>query len=155
MTKGQDVSMNQVGQRERQTQNRVVQLFQHQLNYRYLGSWQHRLNNSNIETEIVTTFLRDQQGYNDTLINKALYELNKVAGDQSKNLYDINKEIYSLLRYGVNVKEEAGEKNQTVWLINWKEPLENDFAIAEETAVKTGNSPIDRQMGKEHRRYRQ
>ncbi|MCX5980887.1 MAG: hypothetical protein NTY89_03635 [Nostocales cyanobacterium LacPavin_0920_SED1_MAG_38_18] len=77
MTKGQDVSMNQVGQRERQTQNRVVQLFQHQLNYRYLGNWQHRLNNGNIETEIVTTFLRDKQGYNDTLINKALYELNQ------------------------------------------------------------------------------
>ncbi|MBO1065593.1 HsdR family type I site-specific deoxyribonuclease [Dolichospermum flos-aquae UHCC 0037] len=131
--------MNQVGQRERQTQNRVVQLFQHQLNYRYLGNWQHRLNNGNIETEIVTTFLRDKQGYNDTLINKALYELNKIAGDQSKNLYDINKEIYSLLRYGVNVKEEAGEKNQTVWLINWKEPLENDFAIAEEVTVKGEN----------------
>ncbi|MBD2137795.1 DUF45 domain-containing protein [Anabaena sp. FACHB-1237] len=35
--------MSQVGAKERQTQNRVVQLFQHQLNYRYLGNWQHRL----------------------------------------------------------------------------------------------------------------
>jgi hypothetical protein len=32
--------MIQVGQRERGTQNRVVQLFQQQLNYRYLGNWQ-------------------------------------------------------------------------------------------------------------------
>ncbi|MEH2378569.1 MAG: hypothetical protein V7K27_06645 [Nostoc sp.] len=40
----------------------------------------------------------DKQGYSDRLrlITKALYELNKVAGDQSKSLYDINKEVYSL-----------------------------------------------------------
>ena len=95
--------MNQIGQRERQTQNRVVQLFQQQLNYRYLGNWQDRQNNSNVETAILTTFLRDKQGYSDTLITKALYELDKVANNQSKSLYDINKEVYSLLRYGVKV----------------------------------------------------
>lgn len=131
--------MNQVGQRERQTQNRIVRLFQ-QLGYHYLGNWSDRVNNSNIETEILTTFLRDKQGYSDSLITKALYELNKVAGDQSKSLYDINKEVYSLLRYGVKVKEEAGENTQTVWLINWEEPLENDFAIAEEVTVKGENT---------------
>ncbi|UKO98340.1 type I restriction endonuclease [Nostoc sp. UHCC 0870] len=132
--------MNQVGQPERQTQNRIVQIFQQQLNYRYLGNWQDRLNNSNIETDILSTFLRDKQGYSNSLITKALYELNKVAGDQTKSLYDINKQVYSLLRYGVNVKEEVGENTQTVWLINWEEPLENDFAIAEEVTVKGENT---------------
>ncbi|MBX9255646.1 HsdR family type I site-specific deoxyribonuclease [Desmonostoc muscorum CCALA 125] len=132
--------MSQVGQRERLTQNRIVQLFLQQLNYRYLGDWQDRPNNSNIETEILSTFLRDKQGHSNSLITKALYELNKVAGDQSKSLYDINKEVYSLLRYGVKVKEEVGENTQTVWLINWKEPLENDFAIAEEVTVKGENT---------------
>ncbi|MEH1931202.1 type I restriction endonuclease [Nostoc sp.] len=115
--------MSKVGQRERLTQNRIVQLFQQQLNYRYLGNWHYRPNNSNIETEILSTFLGDKQGYSNSLITKALYELNKVAGD--KSLYDINKEVYSLLRYGVKVKEEVGENTQTVWLINWEEPLEN------------------------------
>ncbi len=132
--------MSQVGQRERQTQNRIVQLFQQQLKYRYLGDWHDRPNKSNIETEILTAFLRDKQGYSNSLITKALYELNKVAGDQSKSLYDINKEVYSLLRYGVKVKEEVGENTQTVWLINWEEPLENDFAIAEEVTVKGENT---------------
>ncbi|MEH2011117.1 type I restriction endonuclease subunit R [Nostoc sp.] len=131
--------MSQVGQRERITQNRIVQLFQQQLNYRYLGDWYYRPNNSNIETEILSTFLCDKQGYSNSLITKALYELNKVAGDQSKSLYDINKEVYSLLRYGVKVKEEVGENTQTVWLINWEEPLENDFAIAEEVTIKGKN----------------
>ncbi|BAB74383.1 type I restriction endonuclease [Anabaena sp. FACHB-709] len=132
--------MSKVGQRERQTQNRIVQLFQQQLKYRYLGDWHDRPNNSNIETEILSTFLRDKQGYSNSLITKALYELNKVAGDQSKSLYDINKQVYSLLRYGVNVKEEVGENTQTVWLINWEKPLENDFAIAEEVTVKGENT---------------
>ncbi|MBN3951304.1 MAG: HsdR family type I site-specific deoxyribonuclease [Nostoc sp. NMS7] len=129
--------MSKVGQRELPTQNRIVQLFQQQLNYRYLGNWHYRPNNSNIETEILSTFLGDKQGYSNSLITKALYELNKVAGD--KSLYDINKEVYSLLRYGVKVKEEVGENTQTVWLINWEEPLENDFAIAEEVTVKGKN----------------
>ncbi len=123
------VAISKVGQSERLTQKRIVQLFEQQLNYRYLGDWHDRPNNSNIETEILSTFLRDKQGHSDRLITKALYELNKVAGEQSKSLYDINKEVYSLLRYGVKVKEEVGENTQTVWLINWEEPLENDFAI--------------------------
>ncbi|NEU76476.1 HsdR family type I site-specific deoxyribonuclease [Hassallia byssoidea VB512170] len=131
--------MSQVGAKERQTQNRIVQLFRQRLDYRYLGDWKDRENNSNIETDILSTFLRHKQGYSNSLITKALHELNKVAGDQSKSLYDINKEVYSLLRYGVKVKEEVGENTQTVWLINWEEPLENDFAIAEEVTIKGKN----------------
>jgi type I restriction enzyme R subunit len=84
--------------------------------------------------------LRHKQSYSDNLINKALYELKKVADDQSKSLYDINKAVYSLLRYGVKVREEVGENTQTVWLINWENPLENDFAIAEEVTVKGENT---------------
>ena len=40
--------MNQVGQIERLTQNRIVKLFQNNLNYTYLGNWEERLDNSNI-----------------------------------------------------------------------------------------------------------
>jgi type I restriction enzyme R subunit len=132
--------MIKVGQRERLTQNRVVQLFQQQLGYGYLGNWQDRPNSSHIETDLLTNFLRHKQSYSDNLINKALYELKKVADDQSKSLYDINKAVYSLLRYGVKVREEVGENTQTVWLINWENPLENDFAIAEEVTVKGENT---------------
>ena len=130
--------MSKVGQKEKETQSRVVKLFKDkdQLNYAYLGNWQDREDNSNIEEKYLRSFLKDKQGYSDTLITKALYELNKTAGDQSKSLYDINKEVYSLLRYGVKVKEDVGDNKQTVWLIDWKEPLRNDFAIAEEVTVK-------------------
>ncbi|MEM6611825.1 MAG: HsdR family type I site-specific deoxyribonuclease [Cyanobacteria bacterium P01_C01_bin.72] len=127
--------MGEVGGLERVTQNRVVKLFQHRLEYRYLGHWQDRKNNSNIEADILGQYLAGK-GYSETLINKAIAKLKKTATDQTKSLYDINQEVYGLLRYGVKVKENVGENNQTVWLIDWENPLENDFAIAEEVAVE-------------------
>lgn len=130
--------MDKVGKRERITQNRVVRLFQQQLHYRYLGNWEKRKDNSNIEEGILAKYLT-KQGYSPILINKALYELKKTANDQNKSLYDINQEVYGLLRYGVKVKENVGENNQTVWLIDWENPLKNDFEIAEEVLIKGEN----------------
>src|SRR5712691_6716206 len=126
--------MSTVGQRERATQDRVVNLLNKQLGYEHLGKWAERPDNSNIEEVDLRRFLKRQR-YSDSLISKALYELNKVAGDQTRSLYDINKAVYSLLRYGVEVKPDAGENTQSVWLIDWKNPLNNDFAIAEEVTV--------------------
>src|SRR5258708_786719 len=128
--------MSTVGQIERTTQNRVIKLFREQLKYKYLGNWEDRPDNSNIEESYLRLFLK-RQGYRDTLISKALYELNKVAGDQTRSLYDINKAVYGLLRYGVQVKPDVGENTQTVWLIDWKNPFNNDFAIAEEVTVQS------------------
>lgn len=127
--------MSTIGKIERETQNRVVALFHDELKYRYLGNWEEREDNSNIEVEILTAWLT-KKGYSQNLIGKALYEFGKVAGDQSKSLYDVNKEVYSMLRYGVNVQPEIGQNKETVWLIDWKNPLKNDFAIAEEVTIK-------------------
>ena len=113
--------MTEVGQIERITQNRVVELFQKQLDYNYLGNWEER-ENSNIEEDILRKYLTKKE-YNKTLINKAIYELTHTATNQSKGLYHINKEAYTLLRYGVHVKEEVGENTQTVKLIDWEHPL--------------------------------
>ena len=131
--------MTTVGQTERITQNRVVDLFQDQLGYRYLGNWEDRENNSNIEENILRQYLL-KKGYGKTLIDKAIYELARAATNQSKSLYDINKEVYDLLRYGVNVKEEVGKNTRTVKLIDWDNPLKNDFAIAEEVTIKGENN---------------
>jgi type I restriction enzyme R subunit len=127
--------MSAVGQKEREAQNRVIALFRSELDYRYLGNWEEREDNSNIEEEILTAWLTKKRN-SQNLIGKALYEFGKVAGDQSKSLYDVNKEVYSMLRYGVNVQPEIGHNKETVWLIDWDNPLENDFAIAEEVTIK-------------------
>ena len=126
--------MSTVGQRERATQNRIVALFCDTLGYQYLGNFEDRPQNSNIEKSLLVPFLKEQ-GVKNVLIDKVLFELDRVAGDQSKSLYEVNKEVYALLRYGVKVKADVGENTQTVELINWKEPLKNHFAIAEEVAV--------------------
>ena len=46
-----------VGQLERQTQNRIVALFRDRLGYEYLGNWEEREGNSNIEEEYLRAFL--------------------------------------------------------------------------------------------------
>ncbi|MDB4396322.1 HsdR family type I site-specific deoxyribonuclease [bacterium] len=132
--------MSTVGQLERVTQNRVVQLFTSEkradsLGYRYLGNWQDLERTSNIEEGILSQFLRMRLGHSDALISRALFELKKIAGDQNKSLYEVNKEVYRLLRYGVKVREEVGDNKQTVWLVDWENPENNDFAIAEEVTV--------------------
>src|SRR4030042_1906556 len=126
--------MLDIGQIERKTQDRVIKLFKDKLDYIYLGNWEER-NNSNIEEELLVKFLKKQK-YSDTLIKKALYELTKTVTPQNKSLYDVNKEVYSLLRYGSQVKEEIGENKQTVFFIDWKNPKKNDFYIAEEVTVQ-------------------
>lgn len=134
VNKLENPASSEVGQLERVTQDRVVELFKNKLNYRYLGNWEEREDNSNIETEILTEFL--QKKYDSNLITKTLYELDKVVNDQSKSLYDVNKEFYTLLRYGVNVQPEIGKNKKTIQLIDWNNPLKNDFAIAEEVTIK-------------------
>ncbi|MGB0387484.1 MAG: type I restriction endonuclease subunit R [Ardenticatenaceae bacterium] len=130
--------MSRVGQRERATQNRVVRLFEERLDYEYVGNWQDRAGNRNIEKAYLEAFLQ-RQGYEGAVIGRALFELGKVAGDQAKSLYDINKAVYGLLRYGVPVKPDVGQNTVTVQLIDWKEPLNNHFAIAEEVTIKGQN----------------
>ena len=133
--------MSKVGQIERATQDRIVKLFSNPnlLGYEYLGNWEKRENNRNIEEEYLRPVLQ-RRGYSETLINKALTELDRVAGDQSKSLYDVNKAVYTLLRYGVKVIPEAGANTETVWLIDWDNPLNNHFAIAEEVTVLGENT---------------
>ena len=132
--------MSKVGQREIQTQRRVVAFFQDALGYAYLGRWQDRPDNRNIERELVADWLK-RQGHGDKIIDKALFELNKAAAlGGSKTLYDANREVYGLLRYGVKAQPGVGEQTVTIWLIDWENPSNNDFAIAEEVTVSGENT---------------
>ena len=124
-----------VNQRERETQNRIIKFFQNDLGYEYLGNWETRENNSNIEEEYLTKFLK-RQGYEDEIIKKAIEKLKKIATNQQKSLYDKNKEIYELLRYGTDIKPNPSEKSIHVNFIDWKNPENNHFAIAEEVTIK-------------------
>jgi type I restriction enzyme R subunit len=132
--------MSTVGQREIRTQKHVIQIFKNELGYDYLGRWQDREGNSNVEEGLLTDWL-ERQGYSDKIITKVLHELsNARALGGSKTLYDANREVHSRLRYGVKVKPDVGEQNITVWLIDWENIDNNDFAIAEEVTVVGENT---------------
>jgi type I restriction enzyme R subunit len=127
--------MSDVGQVERLTQKRVLRLLERRLGYRYLGSWQYRVGNSNVEEQFLSAWLR-KRGTSEALITRALHRLNQAAAlGEGRTLYEANREVYGLLRYGVNVREAAGESKQTVKLIDWERPENNNFAVAEEVTI--------------------
>jgi len=124
-----------VGQIERKTQNRIVSLFRDQLNYEYLGNWEDRADNSNIEESETRKYLSGC-GYSANLIKRALYKLRNTANNYGESLYTNNQNVYKLLRYGIGVVENAGENTKQVHLINWRKPEKNNFAIAEEVTIQ-------------------
>ncbi|MFJ4869249.1 type I restriction endonuclease subunit R [Streptomyces sp. NPDC088757] len=127
--------MSNVGQTERKTQERVVKLFRASLDYEYLGNWEHRTENSNVDMELLTKNLR-ARGYSDNLINRAIDKLKSDASlGGGRDLYEANRDVYGLLRYGVKVKPSAGEQTATVKLVDWEHPEANHFALAEEVTV--------------------
>src|SRR5437867_1493105 len=127
--------MSAVGQPERATQNRVIALFRDELGYCYLGDWTDRDGNSNVEESLLTAWLT-RTGYTPAQISVAMHKLRTEADNHNRTLYGNNQVVYNLLRYGVPVQIESGKVTETVHLINWREPEQNDFAIAEEVTLK-------------------
>jgi len=128
--------MSNVGQVERKTQDRVVELFRDSLGFDYLGNWEHREGNSNLETDLLAQNLR-ARGYDSTLINKAIDKLRSDASlGGGRDLYEANRDVHGLLRYGVKVKPGIGEHYETVWLIDWAHPEANHFVVAEEVTIE-------------------
>lgn len=124
-----------IGKSERASQDRIVKLFQQKLNYHYLGDWTEKLTTQPVEEDLLLNFLTERMGYSPNLAKKAIKQLVKTTTKITEGLYTTNKAVYELLRYGVNLREEIGEQKQTVQLIDWKKPENNDFALAEEATV--------------------
>jgi type I restriction enzyme R subunit len=125
-----------IGEPERTTQDRVIALFTKRLGWRYLGDWSERAN-SNIEETLLAANLRTR-GYSDGQIAAALERLRREANNHSRSLYQNNKAVHEVLRYGVSAKTEPSKPSETIHLIDWEALDRNDFAIAEEVTLLGG-----------------
>ncbi|RKJ81166.1 MULTISPECIES: type I restriction endonuclease subunit R [unclassified Pyramidobacter] len=134
--------MPRINEAERKTQNRVLALFQDKagLNYAYLGDLHGQLN-TNIMVDRLTAWLTSAKGggYSQVIAERAVSELVKATGNLQQGLYKANQNVYSLLKYGAKVRETPGAPDKTVYFIDWKHSQNNEFAVAEEVTIKSGN----------------
>lgn len=126
-----------IGEPERPVQNRLLALFKEKLKYEYLGNYEYRTCNRNIERKLLFDYLMSTKKWSGDEAKRAITKLEKEAYCTPQNMQEKNEKVYSLLRYGVNVSPDVGTKKITVNLINWEHPDKNQFYIAEEVTINS------------------
>lgn len=126
-----------IGEPERSVQNRLLALFKEKLKYEYLGNYEYRTCNRNIEKKLLFDYLMSTQKWSEDEANRAITKLEKEAYCTPQNMQEKNEKVYSLLRYGANVSPDVGTKKITVNLIDWEHPDKNQFYIAEEVTINS------------------
>ena len=119
---------------ERRTQSKVIKFFQEELHYRYLGNLANE-ENYNIRENDLEAFLIKRKHYSKRVACTAISDLKREAIDMQQGLYTANKNVYNhMLRYPHVVQDENGD-NISVRYIDFENPQNNEFAIAEEVTV--------------------
>lgn len=126
-----------IGEPERSVQNRLLALFKEKLKYEYLGNYEYRTCNRNIERKLLFDYLMSTKKWSEDEAKRAITKLEKEAYCTPQNMQEKNEKVYSLLRYGANVSPDVGTKKITVNLINWEHPDKNQFYIAEEVTINS------------------
>ncbi len=127
---------------ERKTQERVIALFTDEkrpgnLGYYFIGNLSKEERNRCVRAEFELNL--ERRGYSGAHITRALEELHKAIDSTGTTLYAANLRTYQLLRYGVQVKVSEARPHETVHLIDWAHPENNDFFLAEEVTLKGGH----------------
>lgn len=126
-----------IGEPERPVQNRLLAFFKEKLKYEYLGNYEYRTCNRNIERKLLFDYLMSTKKWSGDEAKRAITKLEKEAYCTPQNMQEKNEKVYSLLRYGVNVSPDVGTKKITVNLIDWEHPDKNQFYIAEEVTINS------------------
>lgn len=118
---------------ERKLQNRVRHWLIDDLGYKDLGNLESQ-HNKPVKDDLLRKNLQ-ARGYSQDVIKKAITTLLTKVGNQADSLYQVNKDVYSLLRYGCQgIKDDQGNFI-TVHYIDWTDTGKNDFYVAEEVTV--------------------
>lgn len=120
---------------EKKLQKRVLHWLTDDLGYIYLGNLED-VDNAPIKEDLLKANLK-KRGYSDDQIRTAVSELLSKVNNQVDTLYQINRSVYSLLRYGRQGAKDKHGRRQTVHYIEWdKDKIDdNDFYVAEEVSV--------------------
>lgn len=124
-----------VGASERETQDLVIDFLRSPaMGYDFLGNKHHLKTNSNIEVDLLRANLV-LRGYSHEVINSAILTLQRTANDSGQTLYERNKGVYKLLRYGTGVKTSPSSNEVKVYFIDWRNLSANHFSFAEEVSL--------------------
>lgn len=130
--------MSQVTDPERVTQNRVIELLKG-IGYTYLGDLT-KFSNQNVREADFVKY-QESKGISTELAERAFEQFESVANQMAKSLYERNLDTYNLIRYGIDLAPEIGEKKITIRPIDFTDICKNHFYVAEEVTVigKSGN----------------
>lgn len=133
--------------REREYQNEIVKLFREELHYDYLGKLQYGKNRQArdnglknspvIESELRRFLSREGSGYTDLQIKEAVRVVKNAARLSDKKTgtaADTNNTLYETLISHLPIQPDAEKPHENVYLFDFKNPLANHFAIAEEVS---------------------
>ena len=116
-----------------QLQQRVTSWIINDLKYDFLGNLEDQ-ENMGIKEDLLRSNLK-KRGYKKEQIDIAVSDLMNLYKNQVDSLYNINKAIYSLLRYGKQGAKDDKNNRKTVYYIDWKNIDNNDFQLAEEVTT--------------------
>ncbi|WP_375168369.1 HsdR family type I site-specific deoxyribonuclease [Sneathia vaginalis] len=116
-----------------QLQQRVKTWLINDLNYTFLGNLEDQ-ENRGIKEDLLRVNLV-KRGYKKEQIDVAISELLDLYKNQVDSLYNVNKKIYSLLRYGRQGAKDDNKNRKTVNYIDWDNFENNDFQLAEEVTT--------------------
>lgn len=121
---------------KRATQNRVINLLHDYCGYQYLG-YKKEADNMPLIPDILQKFIEDTQHASQTEIDKVLrlLDLEITRCHDKDTLFQSNLKFYNYLRYGVNIQGDDGH-SKTIKIVDWTEPANNIFSIAEEVTVR-------------------
>lgn len=119
---------------EFESQKRLIKdCLVHDLGYDYVGNLHDQFNKP-VDEERLTAYLYGR-GYPRVGVVKAVKELKDLTEDRVESLYELNKKVYSLLRYGITYRE-PGQKDKRLHYIDCEHPELNHFGVAEEVTVR-------------------
>ena len=118
---------------ERKLQDRVKGWLIDDLDYTFLGDLSN-VNNTPIKEDLLRKSLIGR-GYSSDVATRAIADLVALAANQTDELYPVNQAVYEKLRYGDQGIRDTHGNRVTAHYIDWANPLNNEFYLAEEVSV--------------------